>query len=172
MVCPLLWIPNFILAVFVIVGFFSKRNPLMYRSSWALEGGIVLLITTLLEERGFDSPWISLLEFTIILMAGIQIESFVSANGGKKPLYWLFGVITIIVIIMVVIAGSSDYFEVGLLVILGIATIRLSSMKTIFGREIEHPLLTSGSMAFLSALSLLLGFEGYLLSCTLGHSSS
>ncbi|ASJ03015.1 hypothetical protein A3L09_06970 [Thermococcus profundus] len=159
MECVIMGIPDFILAVFAIVGFLSRRNPIMYRSPWALGVGALLLITSLLEVGGVDYSWISLLEFTIILMAGIQIERFVSTNTGKKAMYWLFGLITLLVLLTVAVTGSSLYFEAGLLIILGTAAMRFSSMEMIFGTEIRFPLLTAGVMAFVSALSLFLGFR-------------
>ncbi|NJF24181.1 hypothetical protein [Thermococcus sp. Bubb.Bath] len=160
MECVITGIPDFILAVFAIVGFISKRNPILYRSPWALGVGVLLLITSLLEARGVTSLWVTFLEFTIILMAGIQIERFVSTNTGKKAMYWLFGLITSLVLLTVAVTGSFLHFEAGLLIILGTAAIRFSSLEMIFGTEIKSPLLTSGTMALLSALSLILGFVG------------
>jgi hypothetical protein len=156
--CPLTGVPDFVLAVFIIFRFFSKRNPILYHSPWALGAGVSLFLISFLEAVGVTSLWIPFLEFVIVLIIGIQIEHFVYTNTEGKALYWIFGVITFITISIGVFTKDPVYFEVGLLVVLGTAMMRFSSMDNVFREEIKFPLLASGAMAFLSAASLVLGF--------------
>ncbi|WP_054841448.1 hypothetical protein [Thermococcus peptonophilus] len=160
--CWITGLPDFILAIFAIVGFSSSRNPVLHRSPpWALGAGVSLFITSILEAVGITFFWISALEFFIILIAATQIERFVSINTGKKPLYWLFGMITLLTVFTAIVTENPTYFEAGLLTVLGTAAVRFSSTGgMLFGTEIKLPPCSPrGAMAFLSALSLVPGFR-------------
>lgn len=158
------------LGITVLILFFSKRFPIMYKSRLALVVGIFFLIEPVADV--FIGKATNLFEFIGAVMLLIIIERFIAANtkGTINPYPVLLSVIFGLSI--VILKNETKYLHAGELFAFALIAFRLATTIEFVGWAYRDILLLAsfitlfGIMAFLSGfiiLSSFLYFEGIFL---------
>ena len=150
-------LPDILLGLLIIIGFSTRKNPILHHQLYALLFGLFFIVASVGEIIfGIN---LDVVEFFGILGILLVIEKFISTNTDTRIHYEYFLSIIALTLFVVFVFHDFKYFHTGTLFVLFILALNLRSNVHLLGEEIRNTLLFSGILALLSITTLLTGFE-------------
>ncbi|WP_297437777.1 hypothetical protein [Thermococcus sp.] len=158
MECPAIYeLPDLILGVILIIGFFKGKNSIVGGFYPALLAGLTFLSSSTVQL--FLGIHLEVLEFLAMLIFMTIPEKFLRRSGSKRFSYITFGLIVIITSLIVDIKGDVSYFRVGTLLFLSVMMAKVYLHPEVAGEGVAEPLALSSGFALLGVVALVLGFR-------------
>ncbi|AIF69102.1 hypothetical protein PAP_03410 [Palaeococcus pacificus DY20341] len=153
MVCVVIHeIVEILIGIGLLLGFFSRIVPILYKSPFALIIGIFFVIEPLADI--FIGDLSNILEFLGALTILLMIEKFIGENTRKKFNYYSI-LLGVVIGLISILRGSLEYAHVGTLAIFAVVTLRIGQNVGLFGWSHREIFFTSSIFILLSTVAFL-----------------
>ena len=147
-------LPDFILGVFMIVGFLRGRDSIIGGSYYALVAGLTFIGSSTVQL--LLGVQLEALEFLAMLIFLVIPERFLTISKGKGVSYISFISVIFITLLVVAVKKDTAYFRVGTLLLVSIMMGRLYLHPEVVGKGMTEALVFSSGSALLGAVAFLI----------------